>query len=400
MAGEGGGGLGPLSFVEMLGGVNRVITREPEKDGEEKLSGTPLWWAARAVCYGKAGGLELAKLLIEGGAAVDAVGKLGAFECRPLWWAANAVCNGSAGGLELAKLLIEGGAAVDADGKDGDVESTPLRFLAEAVKNSRDGAPDLLRLFVSKGATLLPSERAEWQQYVDATTRNLANRFKSRGCFIGVPGSRQAKAGTVRADEHLPGVSNDLDLAMGHWGNRSDWSMYKTRTKKQEALEHIEGYLNVDARDDPEADTFVLQYSGHGARGSGDWCMYDEGRVTFDEVMEKWEASEAKAKGCLLVLVLDSCHSGKWVERAKERNLMDVAVQAACGPDEVTFDKFFTQLLIRYHNGKLSKDEALTNSRTSYENSMHPCAYVPWRDTSVPLSCGKTKKEFRMLTVE
>ena len=113
-------------FEKVLGGVNGIITREPDEDYTKKRSGTPLWWAARAVRDGEAGGVDLARLLMEKGADVNAVGK------------------------ELGN----------------EYKYTPLRFLAEAVKDSRDGAPELLRLFVSRGATLLPSERAEWQPYI------------------------------------------------------------------------------------------------------------------------------------------------------------------------------------------------------------------------------------------
>jgi hypothetical protein len=31
---------------------------------------------------------------------------------------------------------------------------------------------------------------------------------------------------------------------------------------------------------------------------------------------------------------------------------------------------------------------------------MHPCAYVPWSDVKVPLTCEKLNKEFRMLSVD
>ena len=121
----------------------------------------------------------------------------------------------------------------------------------------------------------------------------------------------------MRADEHLSGVSTDLDLAMGHRGSRSEWSLYSAKTTKRLALEHVEGCLNGDAEDDPEADAFVLRYSGHGAGGTGDWCVANGGRVSFGEVMALWEASRARSRGCLLVLVLDSCHSGVWIERAR-----------------------------------------------------------------------------------
>ena len=60
--------------------------------------GTPLWWAAIAVRGGRAGGLELAKLLLEKGADADAIGiDTDGDKCTPLWWAARAVYYGSAG---------------------------------------------------------------------------------------------------------------------------------------------------------------------------------------------------------------------------------------------------------------------------------------------------------------
>jgi hypothetical protein len=85
-------GLSPTDVVELLGGVNVTITKpraEVFRDlGNGKRSktttseriGSPLWFAARAVwegkAMGKAGALELAKLLVEKGANCDASGKI------------------------------------------------------------------------------------------------------------------------------------------------------------------------------------------------------------------------------------------------------------------------------------------------------------------------------------
>ena len=128
--------------------------------------------------------------------------------------------------------------------------------------------------------------------------------------------------------------------------------------------------------------------------------MAEKKRISFDDILRLWNASQSKRRGALLMLVLDSCHSGKWVEEARERNLQDVAVQAACASDEVTIDGWFTSLLVRYHNKKVSRDEALTSARVSHAKTMHPCAYVPWKDTNEPLVCEKLDREFTMLSVE
>jgi hypothetical protein len=71
-----------------LRGVHATITkpRELNKYGNEirpELSGSPLWFAAKAVRDGEAGALELAKLLVEEGATVDACGKWGGHESTP-----------------------------------------------------------------------------------------------------------------------------------------------------------------------------------------------------------------------------------------------------------------------------------------------------------------------------
>ena len=102
-------------------------------------TGTPLWWAARACKVShtsydtqKARAVELATLLVEKGADVKAVGSDRAGnETTPLWWAARAVRDGRAdavelnmdmeGAAELATLLVEKGADVNAVGTLGNV---------------------------------------------------------------------------------------------------------------------------------------------------------------------------------------------------------------------------------------------------------------------------------------
>mmetsp|Transcript_10510 Transcript_10510/g.25756 ORF Transcript_10510/g.25756 Transcript_10510/m.25756 type:complete len:703 (-) Transcript_10510:255-2363(-) len=406
-------------LVEIGADVNAV----GKADGRES---TPLWWMAYAIWWrisihrsDEASGiidcLDFAKVLIQSGADVNGVGEGSDFEvgrCTPLWWAALAVSWGDAE-LGLAKLLVRNGADVNILGPPTDLNSqggqssseefTLMWSAAKAVKNGKEHGAALVRLLLSAGGKLADTEKAEWQNVVDGVISTLVNRRKSRGCFIGVPGTTGTRAAIVgvaaRDDEHLPGVSSDLDLAMSHWGNRSAWTQYGAKTDKHQAMKNITGYLNDDADDDPDADTFVLQWSGHGAGHTGDWCVADGGRITFDDIMGVWDKSRAKARGCLLVLVLDSCHSGKWVELAREHNLQDVTIQAACGSGEVTFDKFFTELIIRYHRGEVTRDEALTVTRSSRRLKMNPCAYVPWGDVSTPLTCKRLDKVFTFLSV-
>jgi hypothetical protein len=123
--------------------------------------------AAYAVGLGRAGALELAKLLVEKGAKVDTGGDDGDGESSPLWLTAMAVLGGTAGGLELATLLVETGADVNAAGECEGEKGTPLRSAAAAVEANTDDAHELLRLLLSKGATLADDKLAEHQKHVD-----------------------------------------------------------------------------------------------------------------------------------------------------------------------------------------------------------------------------------------
>jgi len=125
-----------MAFVRMLGrgGVDYTITLE-----NGRTTGTPLWWAVRGMPseYDDEGKLmekeedeememvqsrlALAKLLVEKGADVNAVGKdRRGYPSTPLLLAAMSLCDGKEGGLALAQLLVEKGADVNAVGKDGD----------------------------------------------------------------------------------------------------------------------------------------------------------------------------------------------------------------------------------------------------------------------------------------
>ena len=54
-----------------------------------------------------------------------------------------------------------------------------------------------------------------------------------------------------------------------------------------EILRRIERFLNAD--NDPDADTFLLCYSGHGSSDGGKWCCDDKSYVTFEDVVRLWQ---------------------------------------------------------------------------------------------------------------
>ena len=89
-----------------------------------------------------------------------------------------------------------------------------------------------------------------------------------------------------------------------------------------------------------EAERTVIYYSGHGARGTGDWCFESGGHqeyLLFEELIALWSESASKS----LVVVVDACFSGCWVEKAKAININDLdgnktslEICASCHPDE------------------------------------------------------------------
>jgi hypothetical protein len=140
--------------VEKGANVNAVGT----DNGHES---TPLWFAARAMTDDTEGAVALATLLVEKGADVRAVGADDdGYESTPLWWAASAVscewqdAEEAEGAAELAKLLVRKGADVNAFGAHNNGKSTPLWRAAFAVSDGRGCALQLATLLVEQGADI------------------------------------------------------------------------------------------------------------------------------------------------------------------------------------------------------------------------------------------------------
>ena len=79
-------------------------------------------------------------------------------------------------------------------------------------------------------------------------------------------------------------------------------------------VKKLAGFFNTDAEAHSETDTLLVYYSGHGALGTGNWGLHD-GQLSFDDVIGLWDGSVAQKNAKVLVLVMDSCFSGCWVEQ-------------------------------------------------------------------------------------
>ena len=102
--------------------------------------------------------------------------------------AARAVRDGEAGGLELAKLLLEKGASTSINGVGtiDDFKYTPLRLAAEAVQQNKDDAHDLVRLLLSHGAALAEDEKEEGRRHVDRASALCLTLHESKPASLTV----------------------------------------------------------------------------------------------------------------------------------------------------------------------------------------------------------------------
>lgn len=101
------------------------------------------------------------------------------------------------------------------------------------------------------------------------------------------------------------------------------------------------------------ADVHIIAYFGHGQEQTGDWQMSD-GLLCFEDLLQAWQERALEGSGIsasLLLVYLDSCYSGAWVEKAQRRVLLDVFIQASCNTHEVSVDGRFTPLWIEFQGG-------------------------------------------------
>jgi hypothetical protein len=119
---------------------------------------------------------------------------------------------------------------------------------------------------------------------------------------------------------------------------------------------------------DPEPSLYILYYAGHGTESTdatlhcspGAFCMQPihEGFVSIDDLVNAWHGPDiGLRRGKRFLVVADSCHSGAMVEalravheeRVRRRQPdLNMAVQSACGADEVAYGGTFTNAFLHF----------------------------------------------------
>jgi len=133
-----------------------------------------------------------------------------------------------------------------------------------------------------------------------------------------------------------------------YWYCSQDYNM-----GKQKAIKEISDFFCSSLE---ESTTFLLLYSGHGtppteANQGGNW-IFTGGVLSLEEVLRIWSLSSAfqSHRFTYLVLVIDACFSGCWVERLKDLKFghLRVAIQASTKADQVSEDTRFGAAFLCY----------------------------------------------------
>jgi len=115
---------------------------------------------------------------------------------------------------------------------------------------------------------------------------------------------------------------------------------------------------------DKENATFVLMYSGHGtppqpprSNQGGNWIFHD-GFISLEDILGIWSSSLAFQvhKYTHLVIIIDACFSGCWVERLKDSRFRKyrVMIQASSKADQESEDTKFGDAFLCYWLKKLT----------------------------------------------
>lgn len=91
-------------------------------------------------------------------------------------------------------------------------------------------------------------------------------------------------------------------------------------------------------------DFCIVYYSGHGGKKTGDMIFsgsaFDSAdlgytSLSWEDITRMWDKRNDKKEHQRLVIIMDSCKSGLWAEKAKGRT--DVVVQASCSEGELSY---------------------------------------------------------------
>lgn len=143
----------------------------------------------------------------------------------------------------------------------------------------------------------------------------------------------------VGAESDMPATYADFELMLGVFRQRLV-SIYGRHLERYESgsrdsyLARLRAFFDQE----PAQSFYYLYYTGRASADTGDWCICAP-RLGLDEIVEMWQISAGHAAASRLVIIADCNYSGAWVDRLNREprfaSLRNVAMQAACGADEL-----------------------------------------------------------------
>jgi hypothetical protein len=93
------------------------------------------------------------------------------------------------------------------------------------------------------------------------------------------------------------------------------------------------------------ASSYILLWSGHGIPYSGDWALTEKRSITLQDVLQAWYNGLGYSNNKLLLIIVNSCHSGAWITELKSYisqnnekvRKLRLAIQVGCKAEEESF---------------------------------------------------------------
>ena len=148
-------------------------------------------------------------------------------------------------------------------------------------------------------------------------------------CSIIISDRRTRDCQGTRDGTFLSGVAKDLANMEAAVEAELFNTVKDLRLTRSAALGHIKSLFETCSRDRAKP---MLYYTGHGEKGTGNWCFKD-GKISIKTILD------ILPEGTLPPMIFsDTCYSGHWANFCLEKNIAGFHCLAACPEYSKAFD--------------------------------------------------------------
>ena len=120
----------------------------------------------------------------------------------------------------------------------------------------------------------------------------------------------------------------------------------------------------------------VVYFLGHGRQTDGAWKLARDTCVEFADIIDAWDLRVTGRAQRQLLIVSDSCYSGKLCVQAARLNRSDIFLQASCDVGEQAVDGKFTPEWVNLQGRKSSAAACrsrIASPRPTFSRHEAPC---------------------------